>query len=252
MEDTQLKNPQVSTNISPEDFTYRYAHRYIHFRPKNPTRAQAGFEANKAQREYIFTYLISPQLHKLLRQLPEKKDQDLITKILEDTSRLAKITLPQHEASGSAKTGIIANIFSLLPSRHKTPPLPSFPSAYKIMSTTKNLFEKLKDKKLIGVRRELWTLILYHAFHDTNAESDLIQIYRDSDFRQTLIEYMLKADQGDLNPQYFSWPFHRHVLAQGYKDNHETQPAYHNFFTYHSYLLRRELNCVCFSDKEST
>ncbi|KAG0145475.1 hypothetical protein CROQUDRAFT_565505 [Cronartium quercuum f. sp. fusiforme G11] len=194
-------------------------------RGRYPLKRKPWLNLKLAGRDYVFRFFISNQLQNKLKDIVKGSPLEPIQKALQDTTRLYPPLDPEM--------GFIERYLNIARSWFAPP-------ALKIFQSIELLFRMSNVSTVI--RQELWTFMMYHAFHSSTTEKYLISLYRTNEFRQALIGYMKDLYGFDQKLNGLAWPMHKEVWEQQLNEVNQVSCEYHNFFMYHNYLLKLNRN----------
>lgn len=232
---TQVKPPKIDATPRLDYFeVYRPpqieppAHGRYPIEYKDGKTKAADFDPTQAQGQYVFNYLIKTQIDNQIRGVDEN-DKAILRSLLSRTSNLYGF----GEKDNAPK--LVESAISKVASFLRISPTPS-----SIMKEAIEQFKRVDFK--ISLRRELWTLITFHAFHSPEAEVDLIVLYRTEEFRTIMMDFISELTKFETKEKGLAWPIHEEILKIEHKEIQYLAPSYHNFMRFHSYLLKRTHN----------
>ncbi|KAG0145479.1 hypothetical protein CROQUDRAFT_107752 [Cronartium quercuum f. sp. fusiforme G11] len=190
----------------------------------DPSTKEPRTEPEKGRREDLFRFVIRPRLQRHLKKIVKGDLLEAIQKAILDTTRLYPPPVP--------KIFFIKRYFNIARSWYA-------PSALEIFKNIRVLFSR--SDVSMGMRQELWTFLMFHAFHSSDTENYLISLYRKDEFRQALIRHLKEFYGFDRKVNGLAWPMHKEVLIESIE---QTPEKNNMFFDYHRYLLARELNVL--------
>lgn len=190
-------------------------------------------DVKKARREYVFAHVIANQIdHNLERtRRIRNKHKASIRQILQETNRLYETNM-LNTYRPSVVERLVMFCKSLIASLFPPPQ----PSSLEILKKVEIHFRRVELP--IMLRKELWALMLYHAFHHNDASIYLVGLYRQGAFRKILIEYMFELYDFQNRSNGFAWPMHRYILEEVLTEVDQVSIEYRDFWRYHLYLLK--------------